>query len=1406
MKTKSTFLLLIVLFLYGTSFGQLGIASVTYDLGDIETDKNFNYYSGSQFSDCPGLLTVTLPTDALILSTDVSYDMTSEAPSNISKQKSHFRCVSPGGLNESSHTSAPYIYDPGTYSYSRTGLDIANGVVGGGDINFELHAGANHYTNYCSVDSVWVNNNTWTVTITYIPAGYPMQAINPIPNDGEGYVGLDDDLSWDFGTDTDSYDVFFGTDNPPTTKVVDNEVAGATGTFDPGTMNETETYYWYVRSRNTNGYTDGPVWSFTTVCGSFLTPFSEDFESVTTPDLPYCWTSIVNSTSTSATVKTNSYGGNNAPNCVQLYAADDVDATIIFVAPEIEVGSGSLADKMVNFFAKGESFPNFSVGTMSDPTDESTFIAYETFFVYNDYKEYDIYLSDYVGTDTYIAFRLEPNTSYQAAYIDDITVDDMPTCIRPEDLFADNLTINSAMLHWTDLNGATSWNVEYGIAGFSPTGTPTVSGVTNPYEITGLTSATDYDFYVQTDCGGGDVSAWTSAASFLTPCDFYPVPFAEDFTGVGFGEMPACWSSILLTSDGTVSWQNGVQNEDFNLINGIDLNSTLMLISPPVLDLAQNRIRFDAQANQAGYELIIGTMTNPADQNTFDSLTSVTINTSFTYETFDVWLNAYTGMDNYFAIKHSNGATALHFIIDNIEVEALPTCLEPINVFVSHITKTSADFNWTESGTATDWEIEIGELGFVPGTGNLYTHSAPFGVDQTYDLSGLTSATAYDVYVRADCGGGDYSTWIGPISFLTAFDAFASLPVFEDFESGMGLTGNNFNNTQDWAINTDLQHSGLNSVHNPYDTDADNVLFMLGTFDFTAKTDVMLSFWQIAKTDGNYHHCYVELSTDGGITYDQLPESTYAGSGNYREEGLYNNPEGPCFDEDSYTDWGTSYETPDNSMWKKEYFNLTDYNTNDNVVIRFRMVSDSWSPKAGWFIDDIVVETLGTPGFNVDPLSIEEDATAMMPIATTDITMGNTGDFPASFTASVVYEENDLFSADFNSGMPIDWIIVNNGTNDVSWTDTTNIFGKSIDGTPFAWVDGFQAYAPPVTNIMDEQLISPVVDASSYSSSTLQLEYDQVFDADYNVGDTARVLVFDGSDWVMIYEAWSDDGSIYSGGTHKVWDISAYANASLQVKFQYIEGSLSARGRYWAIDNVRLRASMSAIDWLTVDGLSTAAGVSLPDADNLASILDVSMNATGLAIGTYTANIEVSSNDPGFTTSQIPVTMNVVAGSTLSGTVSYFENMTELDGVTVELYDVASEMLFSSTTDASGYFEFPGLLNGDYTTMTTTTKMWGGLNVLDILFMKLRLANNPPPVWDGVMSELAADVTGEGALNIVDLLMMQLKAGNLEAPQWNVGDYLFEEGSATILDAGETLDYRGVCSGDVNGSYTPATK
>src|SRR5690606_37417709 len=37
-------------------------------------------------------------------------------------------------------------------------------------------------------------------------------------------------------------------------------------------------------------------------------------------------------------------------------------------------------------------------------------------------------------------------------------------------------------------------------------------------------------------------------------------------------------------------------------------------------------------------------------------------------------------------------------------------------------------------------------------------------------LSGLSPVTPYDFYVRANCGGGDESLWIGPHTFQTAAD------------------------------------------------------------------------------------------------------------------------------------------------------------------------------------------------------------------------------------------------------------------------------------------------------------------------------------------------------------------------------------------------------------------------------------------------------------------------------------------------------------------------------------------------------------------------------------------------------------------------------------------------------------
>jgi hypothetical protein len=337
---------------------------------------------------------------------------------------------------------------------------------------------------------------------------------------------------------------------------------------------------------------------------------------------------------------------------------------------------------------------------------------------------------------------------------------------------------------------------------------------------------------------------------------------------------------------------------------------------------------------------------------------------------------------------------------------------------------------------------------------------------------------------------------------------------------------------------------------------------------------------------------------------------------------------------------------------------------------------------------------------------------------------------------------------------------------------------------------------------MDEELISPAVDASAYASGTLQLEYDQVFDADFNQGDTGRVYVFDGADWVMIYEAWSDDGSIYSGGVHKVWDVSSYANANFQVKFHYIEGSETARGRFFAIDNVRLRASMSALDWLTVNGTTSVSGVVLPDADMIPATIVVQMDATDLSLGTYNADIIISSTDPGFAATTIPVSLNVVEGYKVFGNINYANaGMTPLEACTIELYNDNAEMILSATTDALGYYEFTGVVNGDYTIETNCSLERGGTNILDPINTRQYLGGTY------TMDELqqgSADVNSTMAVDILDAILMQQSLSGAQPGGWTAPDWIFLPAEITVLEADIEVSYEGLCSGDPNGSYTPA--
>ena len=91
-----------------------------------------------------------------------------------------------------------------------------------------------------------------------------------------------------------------------------------------------------------------------------------------------------------------------------------------------------------------------------------------------------------------------------------------PTCPKPRNLAASNVTSHTATLTWTAGGEETQWTVEYGQSeDFTGATSKTVSN--NPtLELTGLDAETVYYARVKANCSESDASDWTAAISFET--------------------------------------------------------------------------------------------------------------------------------------------------------------------------------------------------------------------------------------------------------------------------------------------------------------------------------------------------------------------------------------------------------------------------------------------------------------------------------------------------------------------------------------------------------------------------------------------------------------------------------------------------------------------------------------------------------------------------------------------------------------------------------------------------------------------------------------------------------------------------------------------------------------------------
>ncbi len=145
---------------------------------------------------------------------------------------------------------------------------------------------------------------TWSFTTASAPSA-PGAPATPNPASAASGVGTTPTLTWSSSGAT-SYDVQFGTSNPPTPVTTGQTAASYT----PASLANATTYFWRIVAHNASGTTPGPIWSFTTAATA---PPATDVviyaSDIAPSDIHGTWSLLNDSTAAAGTKMSNPDAG-----------------------------------------------------------------------------------------------------------------------------------------------------------------------------------------------------------------------------------------------------------------------------------------------------------------------------------------------------------------------------------------------------------------------------------------------------------------------------------------------------------------------------------------------------------------------------------------------------------------------------------------------------------------------------------------------------------------------------------------------------------------------------------------------------------------------------------------------------------------------------------------------------------------------------------------------------------------------------------------------------------------------------------------------------------------------------------------------------------------------------------------
>ncbi|MCP1995107.1 choice-of-anchor J domain-containing protein [Flavobacterium sp. HSC-61S13] len=386
-------------------------------------------------------------------------------------------------------------------------------------------------------------------------------------------------------------------------------------------------------------------------------------------------------------------------------------------------------------------------------------------------------------------------------YVDNVFIEEVKDCPEPLNLGTKDLKQTTVTLLWDDAYGKNWEYVVQDQGGTAPVGNGTTSSkkenlVTKDQAGKNLNPNTAYEFYARTVCGDGTFSLWSGPYKFRTLCNIIPVPFKEGFNSNSTSVY--CWTIIDENKDATSPageniWSitdydpfEGSHGIYYYSYNNDDQESNDWLISP-TFSLSKAKIyrlkyyfKTEMSSDNNEFEVLLSNSgINPTDFK--NELIKNQSYKSINYQSKTAFITGFDGNVN--LAWHTKGLGSIDIFIDDVVLEEVATCPEPIDLGVKDVTKNKATVTWTDDFKATNWEYVLQEAGKgVPaGSGTLVSKKENILTKESSGVN-LVPNTDYEFYVRTVCGNGTYSIWSGPFNFSTLCDIY-STPFWEGFNS-----------------------------------------------------------------------------------------------------------------------------------------------------------------------------------------------------------------------------------------------------------------------------------------------------------------------------------------------------------------------------------------------------------------------------------------------------------------------------------------------------------------------------------------------------------------------------------------------------------------------------------------------